>query len=192
VQTVSHRQRELIGKLELIGGVEFGLDLDRFDRRTGVDWICRVRERESGLYCSAITDWTTALSGSSVTMPPLTRRGESGELPDMSGTQDATKGIARALDEQDIGPCPRVGGRSRRGITGQNGSAHSLICVPVTRQMPPLDLCERPRHLPNPQDWDRLASARAAHCSVLALKIRVWWSHDSASSWDLSHSVQRP
>src|SRR5262249_45465926 len=45
-------------------------------------WIWSVRLSESGLYCSAITPFTTDVSTSRVTMPPLTRRGGLGK-PDM-------------------------------------------------------------------------------------------------------------
>jgi hypothetical protein len=37
-----------------------------------------VRLSESGLYCSAMTLFTTDVPASMVTMPPLTRRGERG------------------------------------------------------------------------------------------------------------------
>src|SRR5262249_19337722 len=42
-------------------------------------WIWSVRLSESGLYCSAITPFTTDVSTSRVTMPPLTRRREVGK-----------------------------------------------------------------------------------------------------------------
>ena len=45
----------------------------------GIAWICSVRVSESGLYCSAMTLFTADVSGSMVTMPPLTRRGEIGD-----------------------------------------------------------------------------------------------------------------
>ena len=93
MQPELHGQRKCDGKFELVGGVEFGLDLDGFDRRPAqpqrVDANAvlparrrlnlSVRDNESGLYCSAITLWITLVSGSSVTMPPLTRRGEIGD-----------------------------------------------------------------------------------------------------------------
>jgi hypothetical protein len=44
-----------------------------------MDWICKVRERESELYCRAMTVLTVDVVGSMVTRPPFTRRGEMGD-----------------------------------------------------------------------------------------------------------------
>ena len=58
----------------------------------GIAWICSVRDSESGLYCSAMTLFTTEVSGSIVTMPPLTRRGrDAGRQLPLFLTPDSTR-----------------------------------------------------------------------------------------------------
>ena len=82
----------LVGKLELVGGVDLGLELDRLDRRAleahRLDAVaalaaglcaCSVRVSVSGLYCSAMMRSTRALSGSISTRPPLMSFGELGK-----------------------------------------------------------------------------------------------------------------
>ena len=93
MQAVLHGERILFGKLELVDGVEFGVDLDGLDRRPAQPQhvhprtvsgsrhrldLQRPRDRRPDCTAAQITLWTTEVSGSIVTMPPLTRRGERG------------------------------------------------------------------------------------------------------------------
>ena len=92
LQAVLHRVGKLPGKFQLIGGVEFGLELDGLDRRPAqpqrVDAhaVLTARHRldlqraAQGVRVVLQRDdaLTAEVSGSIVTMPPLTSRGELG------------------------------------------------------------------------------------------------------------------
>ena len=89
------RVRILIGKLELIGRVDFGVQLDRLDRRAFESQDLRAiattfgsrlpgfaseRVTVSGKYCSEMMRRTAAVSGSIKTIPPFRSFGELGNV----------------------------------------------------------------------------------------------------------------